>query len=424
MRFRTVASKARNRGGLQRAFSHRNFLIYFAGNFPSQIGVWAQRTALGWLAWKMTDSAFYVGLLGFADLIPIILLSPFSGYLTDRFDRLMLGKIITLANILVTVALAILGFANLLTIELLVLFAFLTGVDHAMFQPVRSTLMGALTSKEDLSAAIAINGFSWNSARFIGPAVAGIALQFTQETTVFAVNAGLYCWFLVSFWLLNIQPQERQDSIRSDGPIRQIIAGYKYIYRHSLIGPLLAILACASLLTRPIVELLPVASGAMFDRAVDGLAMLTSAMGVGAMCAGYWIAQRGKIDGMPRITANTLLATMIVLIVFATTPNFYVAVGCMWCIGFQYSTYATCIQTMIQTVADDHMRGRVLALYGMIWIGFAGIGALIVGGLADIFGLRIPLGVAAGLCLFVWFWASRKLTHVEAELRATGHISS
>lgn len=234
-----MAGKARSRGGLQRAFSHRNFLIYFAGNFPSQIGVWAQRTALGWLAWKMTDSAFYVGLLGFADLIPIILLSPFSGYLTDRFDRLMLGKIITLANILVTVALAILGFANLLTIELLVLFAFLTGVDHAMFQPVRSTLMGALTSKEDLSAAIAINGFSWNSARFIGPAVAGIALQFTQETTVFAVNAGLYCWFLVSFWLLNIQPQERQDSIRSDGPIRQIIAGYKYIYRHSLIGPCL-----------------------------------------------------------------------------------------------------------------------------------------------------------------------------------------
>jgi len=128
------------------------------------------------------------------------------------------------------------------------------------------------------------------------------------------------------------------------------------------------------------------------------------------------------MDGMPKITANTLLATLVVLLIFATTPNFYVAVGCMWCIGFQYSTYATCIQTIIQTVAEDHMRGRVLALYGMIWIGFAGIGALIVGGLADLFGLRIPIGGAGALCLFVWFWASRRLKRIDAELRELGHI--
>ncbi|MGA0315397.1 MAG: MFS transporter, partial [Alphaproteobacteria bacterium] len=227
-----MGSETRRPGGLKRAFSHRNFLIYFLGNFPSQIGVWAQRTALGWLAWKMTDSAFYVGLLGFADLIPIILLSPFSGYLTDRFDRLVLGKIITIANILVTGALAILGFADLLTIELLVLFAFLTGVDHAMFQPVRSTLMGVLTSKEDLSAAIAINGFSWNSARFIGPAVAGVALQFTQETTIFAANAVLYLWFLISFWLLNVPKHRASKPVGNDSAIGQIIAGYRYIYNH------------------------------------------------------------------------------------------------------------------------------------------------------------------------------------------------
>jgi|TARA_B100001939_G_scaffold330419_1_gene327571 MFS family permease len=419
-----VGSETRRPGGLKRAFSHRNFLIYFLGNFPSQIGVWAQRTALGWLAWKMTDSAFYVGLLGFADLIPIILLSPFSGYLTDRFDRLVLGKIITIANIFVTGALAILGFADLLTIELLVLFAFLTGVDHAMFQPVRSTLMGVLTSKEDLSAAIAINGFSWNSARFIGPAVAGVALQFTQETTIFAANAVLYLWFLISFWLLNVPKHRASKPVGNDSAIGQIIAGYRYIYNHGLIGPLLAILACASLLTRPLVELLPVASGAMFDRGVDGLAMLTSAMGIGAMCAGYWIAQRGRLEGMAKITANTLLATLVVLLVFATTTNFYVAVGCMWCIGFQYSTYATCIQTMIQTVAEDHMRGRVLALYGMIWIGFAGIGALIVGGLADLLGLRVPLAAAGILCLGVWYWASKRLKKIDEELKNLGHIGS
>tara|TARA_B100000886_G_scaffold306912_1_gene239572 strand:- start:4626 stop:5879 length:1254 start_codon:yes stop_codon:yes gene_type:complete len=416
-----VLKNTEKRGGLKRAFSHRNFTIYCAGNFPSQVGVWAQRTALGWLAWKMTDSALYVGLLGFCDLIPILILSPFSGYLTDRFDRVLLGKIITALNVLVTASLFGLAILDLLTIELLLLFAFLTGVDHAMYQPVRSTIISMMVPRVDLSAGIAINSFSWNSARFIGPGVAGITLIYTSELIIFAVNTILYVWFFLSFWLLRLSETKRMQAL-SNGPVFQILQGYKYIYNHSLIGSLLLILAFVSLMTRPIVELLPVAAGSMFERDVEGLSWLMSAMGIGAMCAGYWIAQRGRIEGMPQITSNTILATALTLLVFSITQTFWVAVICMWALGFQYSTYSTCIQTMIQTVSEDHLRGRVLAVYGTIWIGCAALGALLVGGLADIFGLRLPLGGMTVLCVVVWLWSSSRLKQIDSDLKRRGII--
>lgn len=414
-----MVDKTPKRGGLRRVFSHRNFVIFASGNFPSQLGVWAQRVALGWLAWKLTESGLVLGLLGFVDLIPIILLSPFSGYITDRFDRLTLAKIIMSTNVIVTTTLASLAYLDLLNIHLLLLFAFLTGIDHAMFQPVRSVLISSLVSKEDLGAAIAINGFSWNSARFIGPAIAGPVLLFYGANIIFLVNAALYIWFLMSFWFLRLPPQppRKPSTIGMKG---EIFAGYQYVFRHPVIGPLLAILACASFLTRPVVELLPGFASGVFGRGPDGLAWLTSAMGIGAMASGFWIAQRGRIEGMPRITSNTLLSGAFVLILFAWTERFEVAVLCMVAIGFQYSLYATCIQTMVQSVAEEHMRGRVLALYGVTWIGFAAIGSLVMGALSEWFGLRIPIGAGGVVCLLVWLWASRVQKRVAAELITAG----
>lgn len=400
-------------------FSHRNFAIFASGNFPSQLGVWAQRVALGWLAWKLTESGLVLGLLGFVDLIPIILLSPVSGYITDRFDRLTLAKLIMTMNVIVTATLATLAYLDLLTIHLLLLFAFLTGIDHAMFQPVRSVLISALVSREDLGPAIAINGFSWNSARFVGPAIAGPVLLLYGPNVIFLANAALYGWFLMSFWFLRLPPQApRQPS--ATGMTGEIFAGYRYAFRHPVIGPLLAILACASFLTRPVVELLPGFASGVFDRGPDGLAWLTSAMGIGAMASGFWIAQRGRIEGLPQITANTLLSGVFVLILFAWTDHFAVAVLCMAAIGFQYSLYATCIQTMVQSVAEEHMRGRVLALYGVTWIGFAAIGSLVMGALSEWFGLRIPIGAGGAVCFLVWLWASRVQKRVAGELDRLG----
>ena len=407
-----TSDKPKSRG-LIGAFSHRNFAIFVAGNFPSQCGVWAQRLAIGWLTWELTESGWWLGLMGFADLVPVVLLSPVAGYMADRFERIKLARIIQFMNAMVTALLAITAFAGWLNIELLLLFAFITGMDHAMFQPIRSSLPPELVPREDLPAAIAFGGFTWNSARLIGPAIGATILHYFNVNTVFLVNTFLYLWFFAALWMVRVPPAPKRPpsglSILGD-----IIAGYRYAVSHPVIGPSLVILFGASFLTRPLVELMPGFSSGVFGQGPGGLAILTSAMGVGAVMAGITIAQRGRFEGLARITAYAVLVGAIVLVVFTNTTHFEVAVVCMVFFGIQYSLVGTCIQSLIQAVADERMRGRVLALYGLIWIGSAAIGSLVMGALSDVFGLSKPIAVSGMVCLAVFVFAWRAKEPIEA----------
>jgi MFS family permease len=399
--------------GLVGAFSHRNFAIFVAGNFPSQCGVWAQRLAIGWLTWELTESGWWLGLMGFADLVPVVLLSPVAGYMADRFERIKLARIIQFMNATVTALLAITAFAGWLNIELLLLFAFITGMDHAMFQPIRSSLPPELVPREDLPAAIAFGGFTWNSARLIGPAIGAVILHYFDVNTVFLVNTFLYLWFFAALWMVRVPPTPKRPpsglSILGD-----IIAGYRYAASHPVIGPALVILFGSSFLTRPLVELMPGFSSGVFGQGPGGLAILTSAMGVGAVMAGITIAQRGRFEGLAKITAFAVLVGAIVLVVFTNTTHFEVAVACMVFFGIQYSLVGTCIQSLIQAVAEDTMRGRVLALYGLIWIGSAAIGSLVMGALSEVFGLSKPIAVSGMVCLVVFVFAWRVKEPIEA----------
>ena len=301
-----MSRKKPRRGGLVGAFSHRNFAIFAIGNFPSQCGVWAQRLAIGWLTWELTKSPWWLGLMGFADLVPVVLLSPFAGYLADRFERIKLARIIQFMNVIVTAALTVTAFVGWLNVELLLLFAFITGMDHAFFQPIRSSLPPALVPRADLPAAIAFGGFTWNSARLIGPAMGAIILKFFNVEAVFLINTFLYLWFFAALWIVKVPPEpDRKPSGLS--VLGDIIAGYRYAVSHPLIGPSLIILFGSSFLTRPLVELLPGISSGVFNQGPGGLAILTSAMGVGAVLAGITIAQRGKFEGLPTITTYAVL---------------------------------------------------------------------------------------------------------------------
>lgn len=414
-----MTDQAQRRGGLRRAFSHRNFVIYTSGNFPSQIGVWAQRVALGWLAWQLTESPLILGVIGFADLIPIVVLNPFSGYFTDRYDRLGLARLIQLMNVIVTALLAISGYAGWLNIELLILFAFMTGIDHALFQPVRSSLNSVLVPPEDLAPAVAFGGLSWNSARFIGPAVGGTLLHVADANLVFLINAALYFWFFVGLWLLRLPAQPKREPSQM-GVLGEILGGYRYAFGHPVIGPTFVMLGGASFLIRPVVELLPGFAAGVFEQGPEGLAWLTSAMGVGAMASSLWVAQRGRSDGLARMAVHSLLFAMAVLLLFSYAPRFEIAVLCMAGVGMQYSMFATCIQVVVQSIAAEHMRGRVLALYGMLWIGMAAFGSLVTGALSEVLGLRLPIALDGAVIFLVWLWAMRSQKCIDAELAKHG----
>jgi MFS family permease len=367
----------------------------------------------------LTKSPFILGVIGFADLIPIVILNPFAGYFTDRFDRLGLAKILQFINFGVTALLAGCAYSGWLGIELLILFAFLTGMDHALFQPVRSSLNSVLVPPEDRPVAIAFGGLSWNSARFVGPAVGGLLIPTAGPNIVFLLNALLYGWFFAALWLLRL-PKQPKRSPSQIGVLGEILAGYRYSLSHPVIGTMFVMLGGASFLTRPVVELLPGFAAGVFERGPEGLAWLTSAMGVGAMVSSLWVAQRGRTDGLARIATHSLLLAMTVLIVFAYAPRFEIAVICMAAVGLQYSMFATCIQVVIQTIADEHMRGRVLALYGMLWIGMAAFGALLTGALSEVLGLRLPIAIDGAVIFLVWLWAMRSQKRVNAELMKHG----
>ena len=161
---------------------------------------------------------------------------------------------------------------------------------------------------------------------------------------------------------------------------------------------------------------MPGFAAGVFDRGPEGLAWLTSAMGIGAMASSLWVAQRGRTEGLARISTHSLLLAMASLVIFAYAPRFEIAVICMAAVGLQYSLFATCIQVVIQTIAEERMRGRVLALYGMLWIGLAAFGALLTGGLSEVFGLRLPVAVDGAAMFLVWLWAMRSQRRIDAEL--------
>ncbi len=410
-----MSVKKNRRGGLVGAFSHRNFAIFAIGNFPSQCGVWAQRLAIGWLTWELTKSPWWLGLMGFADLIPVVLLSPLAGYLADRFERIKLARIIQFMNVGVTTMLTIIAFAGLLNVELLLLFAFITGIDHALFQPIRTSLPPALVPREDLPAAIAFGGFTWNSARLIGPAVGAVILENFNVEAVFLINTFLYLWFFTALWMVKVAPHaEREPSGLSI--IGDIIAGYRYATSHPLIRPSLIILFGSSFLTRPLVELLPGLSSSVFHQGAGGLAILTSSMGIGAVLAGITIAQRGKFEGLATITTYAVLVGAMVLMIITNTSHFGIAILGMILFGIQYSLVGTCVQSIIQAVSEDKMRGRVLALYGLIWIGGAAIGSVVMGALSEVFGLTRPLAVSGAICLGVFLYSYFMKNKIESQI--------
>lgn len=393
-------------GAMGSALSNRNFAIYTAANIPSVIGVWVQRLAVGWLTWELTESGIWLGLMGFADLFPMVVVAPFAGVLSDRFDRLAIAKVVQLIAAAQALTLTALAFAGLVDEYVLFALTLVAGLDQAFYQPVRSAMTPNLVRRRDLPAAIAINSAAWNAARFIGPAIAGIILVAGEAAYCFAFNAVTYISLLISLWCIRLTPDAHGERVVK-GVLAELTEGCRYAFTHPVIGPLLILLGIGAVFARPVVELLPGFAGGIFERGPEGLAWLTSSMGVGALVGSLWLGQRGRIEGMVSIAVYSLAGAACLLLVFTGTGMFELAVLTMVGTGFVYTVTGTTVQTLVQSVAEPTLRGRVLGLYGMIWIGGASVGALIMGILSEWLGLRVPVAGGAIVCLAAWVWGMR-----------------
>jgi MFS family permease len=403
------------------AFAHRNYRIYVCGNALSLTGLWIQRVATGWLTWELTHSGAWLGAMAFADLFPSILVSPFAGVIADRADRLRIMRISQCLSMLQSLVLAALTLAGLIDVALLLVLVTLNGLVAGFNQPARLALVSSLVPASALSTAIAVNSIVFNLARFVGPAVAGALIVWMGVGAAFVANAFTFAWFLGALALLRLDPATATGSARGKrSMLRDLREGLRYVTGHPGIGPLLAVLTSTGVGVRCVAELFPGFADRIFGLGAGGLAALTSSLGVGAVLGGMWLVSRGGVAELVRTALLASVLAVVTVFLFASVQQFWLAVLLAGLSGVFIASTGISVQTLVQTSVAAEVRGRVLSLYGLIQRASPALGALLVGGASEWFGLRLPLLVSCALCAAFWLAIWRRRHAIARALQEGG----
>jgi MFS family permease len=407
-------------GALGRALSHRDSRIFFGGSMVAWTGLWMQRIAVSWLAWELTGSAFWVGVVAFCDLAPAVFASPLAGAVADRVDRVKLATATQVVIGIQAALVACITAAGWMTIGILLMLEFIGGIAASFAQPARQTLMPGIVPRADLPAAVAANSLCFAVARFVGPAIAGPVIAVFGVVPAIAANAVGYLASGLTILLLRVDPKDRRGHAVSASIWVEMAEGLRYAARHAGLGPLLLYAALTAVLLRGVQEVLPPVVERVFGRGVESLAVLTACFGVGALVAGLWVAQRGRIEGTTRLAVLAILVQAAATAGFVATGWFPLGMVCAALIGGTASVHGISVQTLIQGATDPSLRGRMLSLWGLITRACPALGALALGAAGEAFGLRWPIMVAACLSVGVLAWGWVRLGRMEAALEAVG----
>jgi len=395
----------------------RDYRRYMTGNALSHVGTWVQRVAVGWLAWELTHSGTWLGIIAFADLAPVVLIGPLGGAVSDRTSPLRIAIICQLICFVTSVLLCGITLLGAMTAPLLAVLVLAQGLAMGFVQPARHTLIYALVPRAHLPTAVALNAVIFNIARFTGPAVAGVILVWSGPAPAFALNAVSFLVFVVALYGLKVtfeRPERNQDS---PSIFDEIIAGASYVARHPSIGPLIAFAALVSFLVRPYMELLPGFADVVLGGGARELALLTSTTALGAIVAGIWLAtQAGALTSF-RFVVSCALTTAVAVAGFAASHSLVLSMLCVFVAGGTLVMVGITGQTLVQLNVDPQYRGRVLSFHGMLFRSGPATGALIMGIASEWFGLQWP--VAVGAILVVLLGSGFRRRAARLDLRAT-----
>lgn len=381
------------------ALKNRNYLIYLAGNVVSLHGLWVYRVALGWQAWQLTESEFWVGVVAFAQFFPTVLLGSFFGVLADRFDRRRASIVINALSTAIMLVLAALTAAGLVDIYTLCALALLQGSADGAHLPVRLALIPALVPRRQLQSAMAINSVGFNLSRFIGPAIAGVLIALFGVAVAFAFNAISYLAILLALVVIDTEPFRQSEESKSD-VVGELKEGLRYVAASTPVRQLLGLVAMASFFGRGPLELLPAFAESVFRRGSTGLAILTAAAGAGAIVAGL-IISRGLVHLRIRYLAIGIAIVGCLIIALGVVREFWLGVATVVGLGFMLTLCGVGAQVLLQSLIDDRLRGRVSSLWGIIAFGGAAFGGLIVGAAASRWGLSVSTLAVGILCMLL-----------------------
>jgi MFS family permease len=373
------------------ALRHRNFQLFFAGQLISLIGTWMQSVAQSWLVYRLTGSSLLLGSVGFASQFPVFLVAPLGGITADRAHRQRV--IITTQTLSMLLAFVLGGLTLTGTVRVWHIFvlASLLGVVNAFDIPGRQAFLVDMVGKDDLMNAIALNSSMFNGARIIGPAIAGVLVAKIGEGWCFFVNGVSFIAVIIGLLMMRVQfsPRKKQNS-----PLEDIVEGLRFVRRTTPIRALLLLLGLVSLVGMPYTVLMPIFADRILHGGARGLGILMGATGVGALLGALTLALRSGVRGLGRWVAVCCGTFGLSLCLFAFSRHFWLSTALLVPVGFSMMLQMACSNTLIQTMVPDQLRGRVMAIYSMMFMGMAPFGAFFGGALADRLGA--PMTVALG----------------------------
>ena len=397
-----------------RALRHRNFQLFFSGQLISLIGTWMQTVAQSWLVYRLTGSALLLGAVGFAGQIPVFLTAPIGGTTADRVNRQRLVIATQVASMILAGVLAVLTLTGRVHVWHIFVLASLLGVVNAFDIPGRQSFLVDMVGKEDLMNAIALNSSMFNGARIIGPAIAGILVARIGEGWCFAANAISYIAVIVGLLLMKVHCPRRTSG---HSPIEDIIEGFRWVSQTKIIRALLMLLGLISLVGMPYTVLMPIFADKILHGGARGLGTLMGATGVGAMFGALTLATKTGVKGLGRWVMLSCAGFGVSLFLFSFSTWFWVSVVLLMPSGYCMMLQMACSNTLIQTMVPDELRGRVMAVYSMMFMGMAPIGALTGGALAHRFGAPITVATGGIACVFGAIWFGRALPNLRIEAR-------
>ena len=373
-----------------------------------------QSVAQAWLVYSMTKSALLLGTVGFASQIPVFLVAPFGGITADRVNRQRLVIATQTCSMILAGILAWLKLSGRVHVWHIFLLAGLLGVVNAFDIPGRQAFLIDMVGKEDLMNAIALNSSMFNGARVVGPAVAGILVARIGEGWCFAANAISYIAVLIGLLLMKVRSVPR---ISNRSPIEDIIEGFRWVNRTKIIRSLLFLIGLVSLVGMPYTVLMPVFADKILHGGARGLGILMGATGVGALFGALTLAAKTGIKGLGRWVTITCATLGISLFLFSFSTSFWLSAALLLPCGYSMMLQMACSNTLIQTIVPDHLRGRVMSLYSMMFMGMAPFGAFFGGALAN--RIDAPMTVAVGgiACVLGAIWFGRALPELRIEAR-------
>jgi MFS family permease len=401
---------------LVRALQHRNYRLFFAGQSVSLVGTWVTRIATSWLVYRLTGSELLLGLTGFAGQIPLLLLAPFAGVLADRWNRHRILVITQVLSALQSLALAVLALSGRITVTHVILLQIAQGIINSFDTPARQAFVVEMVDdRADLPNAIALNSSMFNASRIIGPAIGGVIIAAVGEGWCFMIDAVSYVAVIASLLAMRLPP--RTVTRVREHILKELRSGFGYAFGFAPVRELLLNVSIVGIMGMPYAVLMPVFASKILHGGASTQGLLMTAVGAGALIGTFYLASRHSVLGLGKVIIASTLLLSAGLIAFAYSRTLLLSLVVLPLVGAGMMLQAASTNTILQTIVDEEMRGRVMAFYSVAVLGTTPIGSLAAGAAAESIGAPRTIVIGAIVCICAAGWFAFRRPKLVAHVR-------